>query len=226
MYIEPLQDYGFFIVKRFARMYEEFANNPKNTLDVYALPPFNSTPDRVNVWYHGLDRDYPMSYPADDLNTPASVTAAMIRMGELEEVDRCWNSLIYAEGDLLDVLGWAEQDDPGLWEPVWVRPSGTKYRAPGGYLSLGHEPSDFPLGFSPIADALCFPLWHGTDLEGTAFLRFFKLLNRFALFDNPGDACDFLRHYLSFRWTERSDWTIIEVFGRKEDIQPVLQRNR
>ena len=59
---------------------------------------------------------------------------------------------------------------------------------------------------------MLIPRWHGTDEEGTLFLKYFKQLNSFGLFNSIENAKEFLEYYLSFDWTERGEFYITEVF--------------
>jgi hypothetical protein len=200
-------DHAFLIVKKFEVLYREFAAKPHFTWPFYALPLHGTDASRVSIRYRGLDRDSLSAY----YQKPA--LAAEIRMYELEKLDRCDNAFIFSETDLDEIFAWIEEECPGVYEPVWARVCGSSSRPPLVAIKLGCEPSYFPGGyFSTICDCMCFPRWHGTDKEGTAFLDFFKQLNEYGLFVDPTIAENFLKHYLSFDWTERGDYTITEVW--------------
>lgn len=200
---------AYLIVKRFESVYAAFAKQQKFDKETYAFPLFGTSHERLKVRYRGLDRDPLDAYDRD----PA--LAAEIQMFEFEGTGRCAGSLIYGASDVNRVLAWAEEEQPGVYEPVWARLATDRTEPPTGYVSAGFEPSFFPEGhFSPICDCMCFPRWHGTDREGVAFATFFEVLNDRGLFDNPDTARLFLRHYLSFDWTERGEFSIVEVFNR------------
>ncbi len=58
-----------------------------------------------------------------------------------------------------------------------------------------------------------------TDLEGVLFQPYFSKLNPNGLFDTNEEALDYLRYYLSFDWTERSEnFTSIEVYALPNTI--------
>ena len=123
--------------------------------------------------------------------------------------------LLLDEDAVHDVLGWAEVEAPGVYEPVGVRTAGSGAAPPDGLLRAGLEPSYLPKGyFSPACDCMCFPRWHGTDPEGILFVEHFAKLNPFGLFDSAEDATSFSTYYEGFDWTERGPYSVAEVFLR------------
>jgi hypothetical protein len=219
----PLQDFGFLVVKRFDVLYAEFAAKPAFNAHIYALPRFGASPDDVAKQYHGLGRDPlassnppppPHITPIHAFESANLFLAAEMRMCELEQEDRCWNFLIYDRDGLNDVLRWLEEEHERCYETLWARVSGSEAQPPNGYRRLGYEPSYFPRGhFSTVADAMCFPRWHGTDSEGVLFVEHFDRLNSSALFNDANAAKAYLDYYLSFSWTERGDFSVAEVWA-------------
>jgi hypothetical protein len=199
---------AFLLVKRFDVLYTEFASRPQFTNAIYALPLIGKSSNAVAKRYRGLDREPVVPYD----KAPAQL--AEIRMAELEKVGRCEDTNIFDLTTLSEVWRWAQEEYPGVYEPVWARMSGSTDQPPLGYDRLGFEPSFFPRGFfSAVCDCMCFPRWHGTDKEGILFKKHFELLNFYGLFDNSSQAKDFLDYYLSFDWTERGDFAIIEIWA-------------
>jgi hypothetical protein len=199
---------GFLVVKRFEALYRAFASEPGFTSPIYALPLFGTSPDRLAVKYRGLDRNA--------IGPNGNGSLAAIRMLEINGEDLYGtDEFLATHRDAQDVLGWADQETPDTYEIVWTRIAGHEAEPPSGFESLGFEPSYFLSDhFSAICDCMCFPRWHGTDEEGTAFRAFFERLNPNGLFDEARVASEFLAHYLSFDWTERGHYEIAEVWAR------------
>lgn len=209
---------AYLLVKRHEALYREYAAElGSSTWTVYAVPVLGTEPPADGVRYRGLDREplwglAPRKYG----NAPAQ-SAAEIRMGELETERRTAGASIFSHDDMREVLRWAEEERPGVYEPVWARVQGTDAAPPEGYAKRGYEPNYFPQEwFSPIADCMFFPRWHGTDDEGTLFLDHFKRLNAYGLFDTSEAATGFLDYYLSFDWTETGEYSITEVWLPKQ----------
>ncbi len=97
-------------------------------------------------------------------------------------------------------------------EVIWIRNAESDLAGQTDYPLLGYDPAWFGGDwFSAISDCLCFPIWHGTDTEGKLFKMYHERLNKYALFDTPHGARDFLKYYRSFDWTETGDYAIVEV---------------
>jgi hypothetical protein len=198
---------GFLVVKRFAALYAEFARDPEFDMPFYALPLFGAGPERLAVRYRGLDRDA--------LTPQAKGSLAEIRLRELkgETIDGTEDFLATRE-QALDVLGWADEETPDVYEIIWTRIAGNEAAPPDGFTCLGFEPTYFTGDhFSAVCDCMCFPRWHGTDPEGVLFLPHFARLNPNGLFDDAAHASEFLAHYLSFDWTETGDYQIASVWA-------------
>lgn len=208
---------SFFVVKRFDVLYREFAANPAFTSAIYALPVAGRDPSSSRVRYAGIDRDPIRPYLKGSL--------AQIRMAEIAKQqgrDVFDEELLASLPEAEDVLAWTQDEAPGVYEIVWARVAATTEAAPTDFVRQGFEPTYFNYGghFSALCDALAFPRWHGTDREGTAFREHYERLNVHGLFDDANSATDYLEHYLSFDWTERGDFEIIEVWCREGAIDP------
>jgi hypothetical protein len=198
---------GFLVVKTFDALYRAFAQKAQFTSTIYALPVFGTTPDRLGVRYRGLDREA--------LSPWQKGLLAEMRLQELrgDLIDGTEDFLATYQ-EALDVLGWAEEELPGVYEIVWARLRDALDVPPPGFVSLGFEPTYFTGGhFSAICDCMCFPRWHGTDPEGLLFRQYFERLNANGLFEDAGVAAEFLAYYLSFDWTETGDYEIASVWA-------------
>ena len=208
---------AYLVVTRFEVLYTRFANDPRFDGDLYAVPLRGTRPGFRSVRYRGLDRDPLTPWPpvlAGAVESPAP--AAETFMAKLDDEGRCDIASIFSADDVAEVLRFAEGEHPREFEAVWARVVGFSEPAPRSYERLGFEPSFFPSGwFSPIADCMCFPRWHGTDREGVAFRQYFDQLNPYGLFASAELAGDFLAHYLSFDWTETGDYELIELWARR-----------
>lgn len=199
-----MMESAYLVVTKFEVLYRRYAIDPRHADPVYAFPVYGTSSERLKVKYHGLDRD-PLSSFWD-----APALAAELRMHEFEECGRCDDALIFDESAMLDVLSWAQEELPGIYEPVWARSLGSKAEPPAGCRSIGFEPTEGY--FSTLCDCMCFSRWHGTDPGGVVLREHFAKLNRFGLFESPEAAAHFLAHYQSFEWTECGEFEIAEVF--------------
>lgn len=196
---------GFLVLKRFEHLFREFAAKPAFDRRIYALPVFGDDPSNATTRYRGLDRDAIQPYARGSL--------AEIRMAELDP-DDTGGGFIGTLEHALDVLQWAEQEAPGVYELAWARVAGGSQAPPAAFERLGFEPSYFTGDhFSASCDSLCFPRWHGTDPEGLLFAEHFERLNRDGLFPSAEEARVFLAYYLSFDWTETGEYEIAEVWA-------------
>lgn len=197
---------AYLVVKRFEALYRDFAQKPEFNLAIYAVPLFGTDWSTSRVRYHGLDRD-----PLQAWDYPWALLAE-IRMAEIGYVSP-YNHHLSRSQDVTDVLKWAEGEVPGEYESVWARLASSHVMPPPSFRLAGYEPSFFPEGFfSALCDCMCFPRWHGTDIEGVLFSEHFKRLNSYGLFNSANEANNFLTYYLSFDWTETGDYQIIEVW--------------
>jgi hypothetical protein len=210
-------DAAYLVVKRFDVLYREFAANPRLTSPkfvggIYALPFAGTGPNRTRARYRGLDRD-----PFDTYEN--ACTLAGVRLLELEEARRAFEAAIPSRADADEILALCEAEAPGVHELAWARVAGSPSAPPADFASIGFEPSFFPSGcFSAIGDCLCFPRWHGCDLEGVAFREWFERLNPHGLLASAALADEYLRYYLSFDWTERGEFETVEVFAPSSGV--------
>ena len=105
--------------------------------------------------------------------------------------------------------------EPADCDIVWVRIRGSASAVPAGYhyhgCDITYKPSHSG-AFSIINDCMFICRWHGCDEEGIAFLDYYNQLNISGLFDDEDTALEYMKHYLSFDWTERGEYYICEVF--------------
>lgn len=196
---------GFLVLKRFEHLFREFAAKPELDRRIYALPVFGDEPSRAVVRYRGLDRDA--------IEPSLRGSLAEIRMAELDP-DDAHGGFIGTLEQAREVLRWADEEAPAIYEIAWARVAGSSHAPPPGFEFLGFEPSFFTSDhFSASCDCLCFPRWHGTDPDGLLFREHFIRLNRDGLFRSAEDASAFLAHYLSFDWTETGEYEIAEVWA-------------
>ncbi|HEX7663241.1 MAG TPA: hypothetical protein VF407_01955 [Polyangiaceae bacterium] len=197
----------FFVLERFDVLYRKYAAKPGFDRPIYALPVHGTEPGAVSKRYVGLDRDPICAYAGGSL--------AQIRLAEIAKAkkrDSLTEDLLLSIEDANDVLEWAEREALGTYELAWARIAGTNDLPPAGFERRGCEPTYANGHFSAICDALAFPRWHGTDRGGTAFRSWFERLNDHALFDHASDAAAYLDFYVSFDWTERGVFEIVEVW--------------
>ena len=201
---------GFLIVKTFARLYSEYKDRYDLRRDVYAMPRVDREPERSPIQYRGLDRDALDDYADSKLD-------AEIQLALLALDNRAVEGITFAQSDAEEVYSLLGPLQPD-YEIIWSRIAGSSAAPPDGYVAIGFEPSYFANDhFSPSCDCMLIPRWHGTDMEGELFLPYFQQLNVHGLFADPKATQDFLRHYLSFDWTEAEPsggYVIAEVFIR------------
>jgi hypothetical protein len=215
---------GFLIVQKYEYLYEKYKERYKLTYDYYSIPRIDRSPHDYKIQYRGIDRD---------CLTPNDVSPrnlAEIRLSELESqkrfghddifYDDIYPILDFIELNLLDEMySWLE-DDKSKFETIFIKKANIVCEIPKSFYSIGFEPSFFYADhFSASCDCMLIPRWHGTDEEGTLFLKYFEQLNSFDLFNSFEIAKEFLDYYLSFDWTERGEFYITEVFLNEEDIR-------
>jgi len=164
----------------------------KHPLNIYGLP-FHEEPQKI---YQGVDRegigqfDQKGNYVSDeDLKT---------------------------EIDLLEYM--SANNINKKMDVLWIRSYGDSTDCPQHYEFLGYDISYEPSisgTFSIICDCLFICRWHGCDPEGTLFVDDFNKLNENGLFSNSDDAYQYMVRYLKQDWTERGEYYILEVFGKK-----------
>ena len=100
---------------------------------------------------------------------------------------------------------------------VWFRVHGSVAAIPEGFELCGYDITFAPEiegAYSIINDCMFICTWHGCDEEGTAFIDYFNVLNTHGLFDDTDTALAYMRHYLSFDWSERGEYCICEIYRK------------
>jgi len=209
---------GYLIVPTFEVTYNEFSRRLPLGERMYALPREGVPASAIEKKYRGIDRYYLDPWTEEDLrlglpNTdPPKEPPASLALQELGDEGRADWQWIFAREDALAVFLRLLQ--PIDWEIIWAGEAAGGGREVADLPVLGYEPAMLGSGgsaFSAVSDCMCFPQWHGTDAEGQLFRAHHERLNRHALFDNSGDAKEFLDFYLSHDWTERGEFHIVEV---------------
>ena len=101
---------------------------------------------------------------------------------------------------------------------VWFKVHGSTADVPVGYEFCGYDINytpDLDGAYSIINDCMFVCKWHGCDAEGTEFLDYYNKLNENGLFADVNTALDYMKHYLSFDWSERGMYCICEIYRRK-----------
>jgi len=188
---------GFCIVENFEYVYQK------------ELPRFNKTPD---IKPYGL--------PYED-NPPK----VYLGIGNLSNENSTQDANFYSESCLKSEDEVIKIRDTFFskehCDVVWFKVYGSNAIAPNGYETCGYDITftpDINGAFSIINDCMFICKWHGCDKEGTAFLDYFKRLNDGGLFDDANTALEYMKHYLSFDWSERGEYLIYEIF-RKNSIE-------
>ncbi len=206
MSVTELQS-GFLVVKTFDRFYRDYVAKFSPEVDGYGFPRKDRPLSEARIQYRGVDRDGLSGYARSEIPAEAY-------MDVLERSERCSvEGVIRTLEDAREV--WSRLDaERKDYEVIWAKVVTKIVPSPAGFHSIGYEPSMFfgDSHFSPSCDSMLFPRWHGTDSGVTVFLEYFGLLNKFGVFDQAKEAERFLVHYLSFDWTERGDFHIVEVF--------------
>lgn len=214
---------GYLIVRTYEALYRRFARPADRP--IYSVPVKGVAPVAVPKRYRGIDREPLQAWTKQELQLgwpgvepPASAEQeACLFLADLERRGGAVDELI------VDWEGAKETYErlrsPRERELIWVTAWSSQFeRVDGDRLGFDAASlrSDY---FSAICDTMCFPRWHGTDAEGTLFLRFHERLNQHALFDTVDDAREFLSFYRSLDWAETGDFTIAEIwrpaFGSK-----------
>ncbi len=218
---------GYLIATRFNALYAAaihqgtYDNHPAVSAPLYGIPHKSiPSPDGTRPECRGIDREPHSALSFEnarlytDSGIPCKATDATALLDDIEvAIGR--NDGWVTEGESIrkvwDALGEAQ----AKYEVVFAKEYEDAARPPNDAAFLGCDTAYFIFDhFSCICDALFFPRWHGTDLEGTLSRPHFDKLNRNGLFDSNQVAWDYLRCYLSFGWTERADnFTSIEVYS-------------
>lgn len=216
---------GFCIFKKFETHYREDIENRSYEVEpdctkFYGIP-ITTNPEIPPGLprYRGVDRDRvePISFETWRMFTECErpvlynkATQFLFEVSEKTGRDDNWTT------SMDDILrAWELMDNKEDYEIIFARKDNNETPTPPCSTLLGWDAADFGGdSFSCICDALFLPKWHGSDKEGTLFIKHFDSLNANGLFDSREQAYDYLKYYLSFDWTERSDtFTAIEVFS-------------
>ena len=137
-----------------------------------------------------------------------------------ESADHVWN---YDDTPLQSENEAAEINDTYYTKEhrdvVWFRIHGSMTPVPEGYHFYGYDVTYTPEpdgAYSIINDCMFICKWHGCDEDGTAFRDYFKQLNDHGLFNKADTAMSYMKHYLSFDWSERGNYCICEVFRKNK----------
>ncbi len=216
---------GFCIFKKFETHYREDIENGRYEVEpdctkFYGIP-ITTNPEIPTEAprYRGADRDpvEPISFETWQMFTecgrPVLYNKATQFLSELEEYKVVNDKWITSMDDIL--RAWELLDNKDDYEIIFARKDNDKTPTPPYSTLLGWDAADFDGdSFSCICDALFLPKWHGSDKEGILFSKHFDSLNANGIFDSREEAYDYLKYYLSFDWTERSDtFTAIEIFS-------------
>jgi hypothetical protein len=212
---------GFLLVKPFPVLYAAFYR-PAD-VPIYAIPVAGVSAAAVSKQYRGIDREPLEPWTTEMLEfaskhgdfggipaPPAEEKTACLALAELEVLGRADRDFVYNFDDALRLQSLLES--PRGRELIWAAPTECNARPPVNSELLGFEPTWFDGDhFSALCDCMCFPRWHGTDVEGTLFQRYFERLNQHALFASARDAEEFLAFYRSHDWTETGDYVVAEI---------------
>jgi len=198
-----------------------YDNNPVVSTPIYGIPhKSRPSPDAAYRQYRGIDREPLDALSFDDARQltgdgiSCEATEATALLDEIELAtgrEDGWVTDRHSIRRVWDAL----RNDQAKYEVIFAKESGDPSVPSKDATLLGCDAAYFPMDcFSCICDALFFPKWHGTDPEGTLFLKHFDKLNRNGLFNSNEMALEYLQYYLSFDWTERaSNFTSIEVYS-------------
>lgn len=185
-YQEAFVSSQFCIVKKYECLYEE----ARSRFAEYENTPYALPAKGKNMCvYKGIDRE-PLEYTPDDFHK-------------------------YTQENAIQYFASNSKQDTEL---IFIRALGFDDKIPEGLTLLGYDAAwTFGYGegdgFSAICDCMFLCRWHGCDAEGTEFLPEFQRLNNNGLFNNPKDASEYLKHYLSWDWAEQGTYCIYEIYG-------------
>lgn len=219
--------YGYLIVKTFERMYREYLELRDikkyplpNDRVIYSIPWKEMPPEAFMKQYRGVSRDPLFSWDEKDEQifrgsgmvvepVPAELEANLA-IGRLDKAKKADYDFLKSHEDAMHVFSLLQV--PAEREIIWIRNAESDSSGLPDYTLLGYEPAMFGGDwFSALSDCMCFPIWHGTDIEGELFKMYHDNLNQYALFETPNMARDFLEYYRSFDWTETGNYIITEV---------------
>lgn len=219
---------GYLIVKTFERVYREYLKlrgkrkySLTNDRVIYSIAWKEMSPDDYAKQYRGVCRDPLFSWDERDeevfrgsgmvVEPEDAELEAHLAIGRLDKAEKADGGFMKSHDDAIDVFNLLQA--PVEREIIWIRNAESDLSGLTDYPLLGYEPSYFGGDwFSAISDCMCFPIWHGTDIEGELFEKYHDNLNQYALFNTPETAREYLEYYLSFDWTEHiGGYVITEV---------------
>ena len=209
-------DSGFLIVRPYAWLYQRFWKPAEPDQFIYAIPRKGADPDSNEKRYHGISREPLQAWFEELRDTPHVKIPEDLRAASalrlLEDDGRSAEDFIFDAADAGEIF--SKLDHPNSWELIWAANADAPIAEPAHTRLLGFDPTWFyDDHFSAIADSMCFPMWHGTDQDGTLFQEYFSRLNEYSLFPSADLAKEFLEFYLSFDWTETGDYLIAKIMA-------------
>ena len=92
-------------------------------------------------------------------------------MHELEMQGRSKEDVIFDLGDARHAFSALRR--PKRWEVIWMGDVAVGAEPPEATSLLGYDVTNLAsIFFSAICDCMCFPRWHGCDIEGTLLAIF------------------------------------------------------
>lgn len=199
-----------------------FDDQPALTKPIYGVPrKSRCSSGGALPRYLGIDREplFAFSLEAARMSTeggiPLEATEASDLFCEIEDATGREDGWVTDRRDILKLLH-ALGDARTKYEVVFAKEYEDSAQPPSDAAFLGCDAAYFITDhLSAICEALFYPRWTRTDVEGKLFRKYFDRLNGNGLFDTNEAARDYLQYYLSFDWTEPSDssFTSIEVYS-------------
>ena len=186
---------GFCIVEKYEYAYQR------------ELPRFqNIDPPVIGFPFYGIPfEDIPRSLYLGIGNKSVSEDNCYFCQEDFPETEEEANEIrrLFFESDRCDI--------------VWFKICGSDSTVPSGYNFCGCDITyvpDLDGAFSIINDCMFICKWHGCDENGTEFSSFFESLNEKGLFRDADTALAYMKHYLSFDWTERGEYCVCEIYRK------------
>jgi hypothetical protein len=200
---------GYLIEKTFARMCREFLADLERwkpdrlNKGGYSTPRTDVPPERMPKQYRGLQRE-PIQGWMEELRGSGVVEPtdqeleASLFLEELMDAGKAEDDIIFALEDAQELMRRIKP--PVEREIVWAGCVGGHGKPPRGTVLLGYEPSTIypPISDSAVGEGFFFTYPMPNDRDGLRFQAYYEKLNRWGLFDTPGDAEEYLKAYLSF----------------------------
>lgn len=214
---------GYLIVKTFERMYREFWKPFEANEVIYSIPRKGVPPESYEKKYRGSGRD-PLQPWIEQLRDTGVVEPtdneleASLFLNDLDEIGKSKDDFVFSLDDVRELL--SKIHPPIERDIIWAARCDKQTKKPENSFLLGYEPTWFYPSdhFSAIADCMCFPRWHGCDLEGTLFKSYHEGLNEYGLYPTQDEAKSYLDFYLSHDWTEHGEYYFAEIRSVKMNI--------